>query len=220
MGSPTDAGQGITPDQAIGRLGTGNARYASGCAEHPWQDPARRADTAAHGQHPFATVIACSDSRVPVEAIFDQGIGDLFVIRVAGNVCGTSETTGSIEYGVEHLGTPVLVVLGHTNCGVVTAAVEGADARGGVASLLEQIKPVVADTRRRNPQLQGDELLDAAIKANVFHTIGTLLTNSPIVAGLIRTGRLTVLGAMYDLRSGLVDWLGPHPEESRLLKAT
>ena len=116
----TTAGEApaMTSQDALRLLREGNARYASWKAENPNVSSARLTETAIEGQHPIATVLACSDSRVPVERVFDRGIGDIFVVRVAGNVCGTDEVA-SLEYGVEHLGTPLLVVLGHTNCGAV-----------------------------------------------------------------------------------------------------
>ena len=115
MWASDDAGQSPAPaataEAVRARLADGNARFVAGRCEHPNSDAARLADTATNGQHPVVTVVSCSDSRVPVERIFDQGVGDVFVIRVAGNVCGTDEL-GSVEYGVDHLGTPLLVVLG------------------------------------------------------------------------------------------------------------
>ena len=114
----TTAASGISADEALRLLKEGNSRYVDGKPQHPRQDRARRALTAAQGQHPLAAVLTCSDSRVPAEIIFDQGIGDLFVVRVAGNVAATDEI-GSIEYAVDHLATPLVVVLGHTQCGAV-----------------------------------------------------------------------------------------------------
>ena len=116
----TPAASGISADEAMRVLKEGNARYVEGKLQHPHQDRARRALTAAQGQHPLATVLTCSDSRAPAEIIFDQGIGDIFVVRVAGNVAATDEI-GSIEYAVDHLAVPLVVVLGHSQCGAVTA---------------------------------------------------------------------------------------------------
>lgn len=199
-------------DEAVRELRRGNARFVAGNAVHPHLDANRRTETAAEGQKPFATILACSDSRVPVELIFDQGIGDLFVIRVAGNVCGTSEIA-SIEYGVEHLHTPLLVVMGHTHCGAVSAAAENADVHGRIPELLGHIKPVVDDTRKRFPGLTGTELLDMAIKANVQNTIETVFTKSPGVARAAREHKVKVLGAHYNIQTGVVSWLAPPREE-------
>ena len=123
----------------------------------------------ASGQHPIAVVIGCSDSRVPPEIVFDQGIGDVFVVRVAGNVCDAHEI-GSAEYALEHLGVPLLVVLGHTSCGAVTAAVVGGEVPGNVRSLLESIQPAVVKAQHEHPDLRGKDLVAAAIEANVWNS--------------------------------------------------
>ncbi len=133
------AGPSLSADEALKMLKDGNARFVEGKATHPHQDAARRALTAGQGQHPVATVLSCSDSRAPVELLFDQGIGDLFVVRVAGNVAATDEI-GSMEYAVDHLNTPVVVVLGHSQCGAVTAVVEGAKLPPSIGALVAPIK--------------------------------------------------------------------------------
>lgn len=208
---------GVTADEALARLADGNARYRRGTPERPSQDPGRRADLAG-GQHPFAIVLSCSDSRVPPEIVFDQGLGDLFVIRVAGNTAGVDETA-AVDYGAEHLGAPLCVVLGHSNCGAVKAAVAGAQLPGSLGEVMAAIAPAVAAARRAHPDLTGDALLAAAVEANVWHSIETLFARSEIVRHLVAAGRLRVVGAVYDLPSGDVRWLGPHPEQQRLLAA-
>src|SRR5262245_9624613 len=127
-------------DASLMLLKEGNARFAAGKQLHPNQDAERRASTVAQGQEPFATILACSDSRDPVELVFDRGIGDLFVVRVAGNVAGVRELA-TVEYGVGHLHTPLLIVMGHSKCGAVTAVVQGAELHGHLQSLAEKIKP-------------------------------------------------------------------------------
>ncbi|MCA9730151.1 MAG: carbonic anhydrase, partial [Candidatus Eisenbacteria bacterium] len=141
----------MTPDQALEALKAGNDRFVTGTSLFPHLDRKRRYETA-KGQTPFVTVIGCSDSRVPIEALFDQGIGDVFVIRVAGNVCDTDEI-GSIEYGVDHLGTPLMVVLGHESCGAVTAVVKDAEIHGSIPKLVDNIGPAVATARKFHPSL-------------------------------------------------------------------
>jgi carbonic anhydrase len=210
------AGPGVSPDEALTKLKDGNARYVTGAPQHPNQDQQRRAGTASAGQHPFATVLGCSDSRVPVEVLFDSGIGDVFVIRVAGNVAAVDET-GSIEYAVEHLGTPVVVVLGHTQCGAVTAAVQNAQLHGNVGLLVNTIKPAVAKAHKLHPELKGDALLDEAIRANVWQSIADLFKSSPVIAEKIKAGQLKVVGAMYTIDTGVIDWMGPHPMQDQLL---
>lgn len=209
-------GPGITADQALQLLKEGNARFVAGVPTHNHQDEARRIDTALNGQHPFATVIGCSDSRVPVEIIFDQGIGDTFIIRVAGNVIDTDEA-GSIEYGVAHLNTPILVVLGHSSCGACTAVVQGAQLTGNIPPLVDNIIPAKDKVVAANPTLTGNALVAAVIKQNVWQGIEDLFEISPISADLVRTGKLKVIGAVYNLQSGQVEWLGEHPDQKNIL---
>jgi len=203
-------------NDALKSLKSGNVRYSTGSAEYPRLDQARRNDTFRNGQHPFATVIACSDSRVLVEAIFDQGIGDVFVIKVAGNVSDTDEI-GSIEYGVDHLGTPVMVVLGHTSCGAVTAVVTEAELHGSIPLLVDNIIPAVEKARRNYPNLSGKDLVPEAVKMNVWQSIDDLFKNSPVTRKRVSSGVLTVVGAVYDISTGGVEWMGQHPEQGRLL---
>lgn len=209
-------GPGIQPDEAVTKLKEGNARFVSGAAQHPNQDQNRRTATATGGQQPFATVLGCSDSRVPVEVLFDSGIGDIFVIRVAGNVADTDEI-GSIEYAVDHLGTPVLVVLGHTQCGAVTAVVKNAEVHGKIVPLVAKIRPAVAKTKALYPQSSGDDFLNEAIRGNVWQAIEDLFRASPVTARRVQSGQLKVVGAIYHLDSGSVHWLGPHPLQEQLL---
>src|SRR5262245_28073525 len=130
----TDAGSGVGPEAALKMLQEGNARFVAGKARHPHEDQGRRNETAS-GQHPFASILSCSDSRDPVEVTFDEGVGDLFVVRVAGNVADTDEIA-SLEYGAEHLGTQLIAVLGHTKCGAVTAVVNEDKLGGSLPQLV------------------------------------------------------------------------------------
>jgi carbonic anhydrase len=212
----TSAGPVISADEALRLLKAGNARYVDGKLQHPHQDQARRALTAAQGQHPLATVLTCSDSRAPAEIIFDQGIGDIFVIRVAGNVAATDEI-GSIEYAVDHLATPLVVVLGHTQCGAVTAVVDDTKLPPNLANLVEPIKPAVDKAREANPEAAKDVLLKAAIKDNVWQAVGDMLRQSPLIREKVRDGQAQVVGALYDIDSGQVQWLGPHPDQEKLV---
>jgi carbonic anhydrase len=210
----TTAASGISADEALRLLKEGNARYVEGKPQHPHQDRARRALTAAQGQHPLATVLTCSDSRVPAEIIFDQGIGDIFVIRVAGNVAATDEI-GSIEYAVDHLAAPLVVVLGHSQCGAVTAVVDDTKLPPNIASLVAPIKPAVDKARADNPDAAKDVLLQAAITDNVWQAVEDMLRQSPIIREKVKDGRVQVVGALYDLDSGQVQWLGPHPDQAK-----
>lgn len=205
-----------TPDQALTLLKAGNDRYVKGMVLHPRQDQMRRSETVKGGQHPFATVVGCSDSRQPLEILFDQGVGDLFVVRVAGNLAGEDEL-GSIEYGTEHLGTPVLLILGHTNCGAVTATAQGAEAHGSIPALIKQIVPAVDKVRASDPAATGDVLVSKAIRANVILTMANILQKSELVRHLVTQGKLKVVGGIYDLKTGAIDWMGELPDQAKLI---
>ncbi len=191
-------------------LTEGNERFVDEDLTHPNQDEERREEIASKGQHPYATVITCSDSRVSPEIIFDAGLGDLFVIRVAGNVCDVDEVA-SIEYGVLHLHTPLVVVLGHTNCGAVTAVCRHDEFHGSLAELLDNIVPAYKTAKLNNPELNGVELVPATVKLNVRQAINDLLESSPEIMEKADEGDVKIVGAVYDLKSGEVEWLGSPP---------
>jgi carbonic anhydrase len=210
------AGPEFSPDEALKMLQDGHARYLEGKPHYPHQGRERRALTAGQGQHPFAAVLSCADSRVPVELIFDQGIGDLFVVRVAGSVAG-ADAIGSLEYAVDHLATPLVVLLGHTQCGAVAAVLENAKLPPNVAALLAPIKPAVDQAKADNPGGDKEVLLNAAIKDNVWQAMEDLLQNSPLIRERVKNGKVKVLGALYEIDTGQVQWLGPHPDQEKLL---
>lgn len=185
-----------TPQQALDALVEGNARYVSNNCIHPNTGTARVAETAPH-QEPFAAVVGCSDSRVPVELVFDQGIGDIFVIRTAGNNVGGKMVMGSVEYAVEHLGVKVLLVLGHESCGGVTSAITPGEHGGTIGELLHAIQEDI-------PEFIGKtEELDSAIHHHTCVQVNEILEN-PVVAHLVQEGKLMVKGAHYDVDSGIV----------------
>lgn len=208
----------IDADRALKLLAEGNARWVANTPQSPNTDTARRAELADKGQNPFVTVLTCADSRVPVERLFDRGVGDVFVVRVAGNVAGDSET-GTIEYGVGHLKTPLLVVMGHTKCGAVGAAVAGGDLHGKVGELVSNITPAVERAKLANPGLTGNDLAAAAVRENVWQTVFQLFKNSPECLDAVRSGQLKVVGAVCDISTGKVEWMGEHPWQSELLAA-
>jgi len=214
----SSAGSSLPADEALNLLKEGNARYVAGQSTHPHQGADRRAETVKGGQHPIATIIGCSDSREPLEIIFDQGVGDIFVVRVAGNVAGPDELA-TVEYGVGHLGTSVVLVLGHTACGAVTAATEGAKVHGNLPFLINQIKPAVTRVKAASPTASGDELVTKAVKVNVLLTMENLLRKSEEVREYVTKGKLMVVGGIYDLTTGQVTWLGLHPDQGKLLAA-
>jgi len=192
---------GLAPAEAISKLKEGNGRYTSGNLQHPGQTSERRAELA-KTQHPFATILSCSDSRVPPEIVFDQGLGDLFIVRVAGNVIN-DEGLGSVEYSVDHLGSRLILVLGHQNCGAVKAARETIAAKGNapghIESLVTAIKPAVEATAKED--------LDATIKANVKHVVQALRSSTPILKAEVDSGKIQVIGGYYGLDTGAVTFL-------------
>lgn len=179
---------------ALERLLAGNAAYMDAVANPGDVSPAIRRDTAENGQHPYAVVVTCSDSRVPAEHIFSAGIGELFVIRTAGNVIGTFEL-GSVEYGAEHLHAPLIVVLGHTGCGAVDAALSGG-AHGAIKAIIDEIAACLP---------AGCDARDAEI-ANVENSIARI-RESEIITELGESGAVEIRGAIYDIASGAVRFL-------------
>ena len=218
----------VSPAEAIARLKEGNGRFTAGNPQHPDESAEERRYMAANSfenagviplgmtseqaakrraeliksQHPFAIILSCSDSRVPPETVFDEGLGDLFIVRVAGNVLN-DEGLGSIEYGVEVVGARLIVVLGHQSCGAVDAAMKTIAAKGKapghIQSLVTVIKPVVDSTPK------GD--LDTTIKANVKHVVDALRSSTPILKARVDSGEVQVIGGYYTLDTGAVTFL-------------
>ena len=188
----------ISPADALKRLMDGNARYAAGKLSSFQEDLQLLKQKTVEKQEPFAAVLSCADSRVPVEIVFDQTIGHVFVTRVAGNVV-TPEIIGSLEYGVAVLGTAVLVVLGHGSCGAVSAAIAAKDVPGQISALYRHIRPAVD---------QAGSDLDAAIRANARIHARLLQESSPVIASAVKQKRLKVVAAYYDLATGVVTLLG------------
>jgi carbonic anhydrase len=218
----------VAPAEAISKLKEGNSRYTRGNQQHPHESSEERSYMATNSyenagmaflgmtaeqaakrraeliktQHPFATIVSCSDSRVPPEMVFDQGLGDLFICRVAGNVIN-DENLGSIEYSVDHLGVRLIVVLGHQSCGAVKAAKETISAKGKapghIESLVTAIEPAVEATAK------GD--LDATIKANVKNVVQALRSSTPILKAKVDSTEVRVIGGYYSLDTGAVTFL-------------
>jgi carbonic anhydrase len=206
----------VSADAALKMLQDGNARFVCGPAKRLNQGAAQRKLTAEKGQQPFAVVLSCADSRVPVEVLFDRGIGDIFVVRDAGNIA-TITDIGSIEYAVDHLGSPLVVVLGHSKCGAVTAAVEGGEAPPNIKAIVNTIAPAVTVAKNANPDKSGDALVPAAIMANVWQALADIYKNSPMLREKAKDGKIKLVGAVYDLHSGKINWMGPHPQQSQLV---
>jgi carbonic anhydrase len=184
---------------ALARLLVGNRRHAAGRPGLLGEDAARRTAVAT-GQRPFATVLSCVDSRVPPELVFDRGLGDLVVIRSAGEVLDAA-VLGSVEFGVAELHTPLLMVLGHERCGAVQAALKGGAAEGSLGYLVEQLQPAVAEGRRS----PGDPVANV-VAANVRRVVARL-RRSPLIGPAAADGSLLLTGGVYDLDSGLVTLL-------------
>ncbi len=193
------------PDEVLRDLTAGNARFAAGKPARPRATLTRVHEVAA-GQHPRAVVLTCSDSRVPPEAIFDQGIGDLFVVRVAGNVANNDQIA-SAEYAVEHFGSTLLVVLGHSQCGAVSAVVNGEKVTDDIHRMVMHIGEAVGAVRKRSPELKGAGLLAECVTANVSESIRDLQGGSELLAGRVRDTKLKMVGGVYNLADGKVRWL-------------
>ncbi|MEH2074248.1 MAG: carbonic anhydrase [Nostoc sp.] len=186
----------ITPDKALQELLDGNDRFVKRKRRNPDQTYSRLIEVA-KGQKPFASILGCADSRVPSEIVFDQGLGDLFVCRIAGNIA-TTQQIGSLEFGSLVLGTKVIMVMGHKRCGAVEAAIKGAQVPGQIGSLLEAIKPSVESTKGKS----GDKL-ENACKANVLAQVEKLKSSS-VLSELIKTEKLKIVGGYYDLDTGKI----------------
>ncbi|MEM7386773.1 MAG: carbonic anhydrase [Verrucomicrobiota bacterium] len=198
----------ISADEALQRLRDGNSRYVSETSNNAHLVGQDRRNELVGGQAPFAIVLSCSDSRVPAEMVFDQGLGDLFGIRVAGNVV-TPSGLGSIEFAATQFGTPLVVVMGHSHCGAVKATLEGLkcppdDLSPNLMSIVSRIQPAVEGLVSGGGQ-EGDDLLSQAIKANIAASVDQLKQGSAILDGLIEKGDLTVVGAEYSLQTGMVE---------------
>lgn len=196
---PAIAQNELTPDAALQKLMDGNKRFVDRKRQNPNQDLPRLVEVA-KAQKPFAAILGCADSRFPSEIIFDQGLGDLFVCRVAGNVA-TPEEVGSLEFGTLVLGAKVLVVVGHKRCGAVDATIKGAQVPGQIGSLLDAIKPAVESSKNQT----GDRL-ENACKANIILQARRLKA-SPVISQLIQENKLKVVGGYYDLDTGAVNIL-------------
>ena len=203
------------PDAVLQALRDGNRRFAANHARHPHSGMLRVRQTWKEGQHPQAVVLCCSDSRVVPELLFDQGIGDLFAVRVAGNVANEDEVA-SVEYAVEHLHVGVCVVLGHYECGAVTAVVQGGHLPTELEHLVAHIRTAEAKVHHDSPELLEKALVEATVRANVWQSIRDLFAQGAPIREQVRHHRLKVVGAVYRIADGRVDWMGPHPDEPKL----
>jgi carbonic anhydrase len=192
-------------EEVLRDLTAGNARFVAGKPQRPHAGMDRVKEVAG-AQRPRAVVLTCSDSRVPPEVVFDQGIGDLFVVRVAGNVANNDQIASS-EYAVEHFGSPLLVVLGHSQCGAVSAVVNGEPVTEDIKRMVVHIGEAVAKARKTQPLLKGTDLVAASVKANVVETIADLQSGSALISGKVRDKKVRIVGGVYNLADGKVAWL-------------
>lgn len=205
----------LPADEALERLREGNRRFVSNASlRGPILTDARRADLLA-GQRPVAIVLGCSDSRVPAELVFDQGFGDLFVIRVAGNIVAPS-LVGSVEFAAERFGTSLVVVMGHTHCGAIAAAYEvETEAHAGLSDnlhqVVERVRPAVRAARADHPHVEPAAQKQAAAYINVRNAAAQLRQGSAVLERLIQRDALVVVGAVYDLETGVVDFFDGVP---------
>jgi carbonic anhydrase len=190
----------MSPDQALQVLKQGNQRFVQHKLRHP-DESQKRLQEVSHGQHPYAALLSCADSRVPPEILFDAGIGNLFDIRVAGNVV-TPEILGSLEYAIAVLGTPLIVVLGHERCGAVTAAVQGGTLPGQIGTFVAAIGPAIVKTKG-----ELKDRVDASVLSNVQYQIGQMTQRSEILQKKVAAGQLKIVGGRYDLDEGRVSWI-------------
>ncbi len=206
----------ISAGEALERLREGNRRFVSGVRSGDILASATRRNELAAGQEPFAIILGCSDSRVPAEIVFDQGLGDLFVIRVAGNIVASSQI-GSVEFAVERFATPLVVVLGHSRCGAVLATLEELrrpreNQSRNLRSIVDRIRPSLEELLATDLRHDADGLVRRAIRTNVRVSVNQLRHGSDILEQLILRDELLVVGAEYSLETGIVDFFDRVPE--------
>src|SRR5436190_12194194 len=189
-----------TANAVLSELKAGNHRHQSHQYAHPHESAARQHELV-KGQSPHAVILACADSRVPPEIVFDRGLGDLFVVRVAGNIATNSEIA-SIEYAAEHLHAPLVVVMGHQSCGAVGAAIEGGEAPGHLPALIDAIRPAVEEAKKEKGDLSAN-----AVRINVERVVDQLRASQHLLAPAVAAGKLRIVGAVYALDTGKVAWL-------------
>jgi len=209
----------ISPASALQTLQSGNRNFAMGFMRRSGTGPVSMAMNAG-GQRPFAVVLTCSDSRMSPELLFDCGVGDIFVLRTGGNVVDAL-VVGSIEYAVSVLNSPLVVIMGHTRCGAVQAAIAGEDLGGSIGLVVGKVKRAVDTVRERLPNVGGEQLEYEVASENVRSGIGDLLADSRMLRDGVESGRLRIVGAMCDITNGAVRWLdAEEPAPAGLTDAT
>ncbi len=200
----------MNADKALQTLIDGNQRYIAGTSDDAELTITTRRQSINAGQSPFAVILGCSDSRVPVELVFNQGLGDLFVIRVAGNIAAPSQI-GSVEYACQHLGTRLVVVLGHSHCGAINATVDSLlgeldELSPNIASIVDHVSPAVHPVVMHKQYTDKDELVHQAMRANVEQSVSGLQMRSPILRDMVNRNKIKIIGAEYSIETGVVDF--------------
>jgi carbonic anhydrase len=199
----------ISAQEALEQLRSGNERFASGNATHHLS-MAKRTELLS-GQSPKAVIVGCSDSRVPAEIIFDQSLGDLFVIRVAGNIVAPSQI-GSVEFAIEQFGTRLVIILGHSHCGAIAATLDAmknpeTQHSRNMQSIVDRIKPAIMALTVEERSLQQEEITWRAVRANIFHSVSQLRNGSAIIEQFVREAGVVIIGAEYSLETGIVTFM-------------
>ncbi len=197
--------QALTPDRVLQNLKDGNSRFVQNDMLKRY--PVKQAQAASAGQYPEAAVISCIDSRIPVEQVFDAGIGDMFVGRVAGNFVNT-DLLGSLEYACKVSGAKLIVILGHSSCGAVKSAIDQVKL-GNITALLSNIQPAIALSQnfQYDKSSKNDAYTDLVAKNNVLHTIEVIKQDSPILNDMLHNGTIKIVGAMYDIKTGVISFI-------------
>jgi carbonic anhydrase len=207
FGLASETGPGTNADEALKKLLDGNSNYVSNRLTMKDSSGPKTRQALAAGQRPYAVILSCSDSRVPPEIIFDKGLGEIFVVRVAGNIADPI-IIGSIEYAVEHFGSSLIMVLGHSRCGAVTAAVDATGhEHGNIGAIVNTISPAVQLARKETKWADKSQLVEASVDMNVKLTAKSLVEQSPVIRSLVDSGKLKIVSAKYDLDDGTVKLL-------------
>lgn len=197
-----EAQAALTPAKALDILKVGNNRFQANLKAN--RNLLEQVNTTANGQHPLAVILSCIDSRTSAELIFDQGLGDIFSVRIAGNILN-DDILGSMEFSCKLAGSKLIVILGHSSCGAVKGACSGAEL-GHLTGLLKKLQPSIAKARQENAALEGDELVQQVADNNVDHVVEEIRRRSPVLEEMIRSGEVGIVGAMYSVKSGRVEF--------------
>lgn len=201
--------QNINAAKAIKNIKAGHKRFLQGKRRFPHLSKSRLRETFRKGQNPFTAILACSDSRLPVEHIFDVGIGDFFVVRNGGAICG-DDKIGSLVFSVERLNVPLILILGHTRCEAIKAAFDGGVFLGAIRKLIEKIKPAIDKARQSCLLTSRADPTQAAIEANIWLAVERLFAGSALIRKRVADRKLVIEGALYNTGSGVIDWLGQY----------